>query len=72
MKKSPTNDMIKRCIIVFVVFVLGFFGIAATLYDIQFVQYNDYQRKAVSQQTTDILIPADRGAINGSVISVFR
>ena len=63
MAKGPTIPMSKRIVIMMCAIVLFFVLLTGKLFHIQIVKGEEYQAKAISQQTRDITISAKRGTI---------
>ena len=63
MAKGPTIPMSKRIVIMMSAIVLVFVLLTGKLFHIQIVKGEEYQAKAISQQTRDITISAKRGTI---------
>lgn len=64
MAKSPSKSMINRTIAVLMIFIfLGFTGVSARLIQLQLIDYEFYQQRAIDQQTRDTTISAKRGSI---------
>lgn len=63
MAKGPTKKMLKRMLTILVIFLFCFVPVAANLIKIQLVEYDFYQKKAISQQTRDKVVTPKRGTI---------
>lgn len=53
--------------------VVLFFGLGIQLFRIQIIEHDEYEAKAISQQTSDIVIEPNRGSItdrNGNILAV--
>lgn len=73
MAKTPTKSMIIRTYFVVGIFLLAVCGLIGVLAYHQLVKYNFYQERAISQQTLDVSINANRGTItdrNGVELAV--
>lgn len=63
MAKGPTMPMAKKILVFLVVIICAFVGLSGKLFNIQILQGEDYKAKAISQQTWDISVSANRGTI---------
>ncbi|MGM9639348.1 MAG: penicillin-binding transpeptidase domain-containing protein [Butyricicoccaceae bacterium] len=64
MQRKADSSMRKRLLLIAVVFgVLCFIVLAGKIFYLQVVKYEEYQQRAISQQTRDKVIPASRGTI---------
>ena len=64
MAQLPSKKMINRMTVLMFCFLIGGFGlIVAQLFKLQIVQHEDYQQRAVEQQTRDTIISPKRGTI---------
>ncbi len=73
MAKTPTKSMIKRIIIIFAIFLVAIAVLIGFLVRYQILEYDKYQSRAISQQTLDTTINANRGKItdcNGVELAV--
>ena len=62
--RTPTREMrIKARIVVFLVVVVFFLANVAKLFQLQILQGEDWQKRAVSQQLSDTVVSAKRGPI---------
>lgn len=64
MARGPTIPMYKRMLTILVlIIVLGFVPLSGRLFQLQILDYQYYQAKAINQQTRDIQISPNRGTI---------
>ena len=63
MSKTPSKNMIIRACIVLGAFAVCVFVLIAFLVRYQIIEYDFYQARAISQQTLDTTINANRGVI---------
>ncbi len=63
MAKGPTKKMLKRMLVILTIFLLCFVPVSANLIKIQLIDYDFYQKKAISQQTRDKVVTPKRGTI---------
>jgi stage V sporulation protein D (sporulation-specific penicillin-binding protein) len=73
--KSRLRNMVLRrsSVLMFALGVLMFIPLAAQLYKIQILQHDEFQRRAISNQTRGTMISAGRGTIydrNGRVLAI--
>jgi len=66
LRKKPVNttSVFRRTLFLLVMFgIVTFFAVTAKLFQVQMVDYEQYQQKAVSQQTRNEIITPSRGVI---------
>ena len=65
--------MVIRFYVIRIAFVLAFIALAARFFYLQIIEHDKYEQLAVSQQTSDITVSAQRGTIydvNGNALAV--
>ncbi len=73
MAKTPSKNMIVRACIILGIFFVAVCALIAVLVKTQIIEYDFYQARAISQQTLDTTINANRGTItdrNGVELAV--
>ncbi|MBQ6809513.1 MAG: PASTA domain-containing protein [Clostridia bacterium] len=73
MPKRPSKSMVIRFYVIRIAFVLAFIALAARFFYLQIIEHDKYEQLAVSQQTSDITVSAQRGTIydvNGNALAV--
>lgn len=71
-KKRLDGNVIKKARIVLILFGVAAIVIAAKLFVMQIIDYEEYQTKAINQMTTEVEVNPDRGTIydtNGNIIA---
>ena len=71
-KEQKSRKMVKRGVFLLLIFIFAGIIVSITLFKVQILKYDDYQRKVIDQLTVETKVNPKRGTIydrNGTVLA---